>query len=212
MLRLHRYAVSALMMLLISAIDCSAQVSRAERPIYDGRWWSAAPTAERESFIAGYLDCYKYELKGASKYEAKSLVAYRDLVSRYFADGGKRTGQSVALALATVADKLGEKAPSGGEAWRDQHSYFDGTYWRQTFATGGVEAQRGFVEGYLACDEQGRHSGQVGTQSTASDYVTQINRWYKFDPESGDVEPTREKAKIADVLAKVRTSKKAATR
>lgn len=207
MQRLHCHTIGALTMLLISAFACSAQVSRVDRPVRDGRWWSAAQAAERESFVAGYLDCYKFELKGPAKYEAKPIVAYRDLVSQYFANGGERATQSVALALAAVADKTGEKAPAGGDVWHDRHGYFDGTYWRQAFATGGIEAQRGFVEGYLACDEQVRHRRHVGTQSTASDYVTRINRWYRFDPESGDVDSTREKAKIADVLAKVGTPK-----
>jgi hypothetical protein len=202
--RVHRFVVAALSLFLISAVECAAQGSGVRELTYNGQWWSAVQPAERESFVAGYLDCYRYDLKGAAKYEAKSIVAYRDRVSQYFADDRRRAGQSVAFALTTVADRPGEKGPSGGEVWHDRHGYFDGTYWRQAFATGGVEAQRGFVEGYLACDEQVRHGRQARSRTTASDYVTRINRWYRFDPESGDVETSREKAKIADVLAKVR--------
>lgn len=206
MQRLHGHAAGALAVLIIGAMSCAAQTSRMQQSKYDGRWWNASQASEREGFVAGYLDCYKYDLKGPAKFEAKSIVAYRDLVSKYFVENTTRANQAVASALSAVADKSEEKAPRGGEIWMERHSYFDGTYWRQAFATGGLEAQRGFVEGYLACDEQVANNRNPASSIPPSELVARINRWYQFDPETGDVETTREKAKIADVLARVRSA------
>ena len=96
----RRHIAGALTMTVISVSSCSAQASRIDHPVYDGRWWSTAQATERESFVAGYLDCYKRDLKGALKYEAKSIVAYRDLVSKYFADSGILANQTIGVALA----------------------------------------------------------------------------------------------------------------
>lgn len=206
MQRLYGHATGAMTVLIIAAMSCSAQTSKMQQPKYDGRWWNVLQPSEREGFVAGYLDCYRSHAKESAKFDAHSIVAYRDLVSKYFFEDATRANQSVALALTAVADKPYEKAPRGGEVWKERHSYFDGTYWRQVFITGGVEAQRGFVEGYLACDQPVVTNRRTASPISPSELVARINRWYNFDPETGDVETTREKAKIADVLTRVRSA------
>lgn len=175
---------------------------------YDGAWWITVPQAEKDGFVAGFVDCYKYELRGPARFEARPLAEYRDSLSHYFVPGSQHLSESVAKAFGMFADRPGERPPAGGEEWREKHGYFDGNYWRQAFAAGGTSHQRGFVEGYLSCNQQLGPHRRVSYSGRPDAYVRHISQWYRFDSTSADMEPTRERTKIADVLFRFRDSKR----
>lgn len=187
---------------------CQLPVAKDRQVRYDGTWWLAASQAERNGFLAGFIDCYKFDAKGPARFEARPLTAYRDSLSRYFESGGPHLKQSVVSVLATVGDRPGEQPPSGGEEWHESHGYFDGNYWRQSFGSGGSAHQIGFVEGYVACNRQLGAARRATFTAPATEYVHRINQWYQFDSTTADMEPTREKAKIVDVLFKFRDRKR----
>ena len=197
----------SLALLALSAAACHSQAKRSTAPTFDGRWWTEAPIPERDGFVAGFTDCYRYDLEGPAHFEAKSLADYRELVSRYFSRDSTRLSHSAFEALVQSADRVGERPPSGGEVWNERHGHFDGNYWRQAFAAGGTQEQLGFVEGYVTCSNH-RPTAQDSTFSaTPADYVRRINQWYEFDTTTGDMNSARESAKIADVLLRFRDTK-----
>lgn len=198
------------MLTVSDAAVCQSEAAKDHSAMYDGRWWTAASQAERYGFIAGFTDCYKAERAGPTRFGARSLAAYRDSVSRYFARENSHLSEPVASVLPKFGDRLGEKPPRGGEEWREKHGYFDGSYWGQAFGDGGAGTahQRGFVEGYLSCNQRLGVSRRPSFSAQPEMYVRRISQWYHFDSTTGDMDPAREEAKIADVLLRFRDRKR----
>jgi hypothetical protein len=194
--------------LLSNAVVCGAQVQPMTQPTYTGRWWSTAAPGERYGFMAGYFDCDRWDRKGPSRYAAISIDAYRARVTEYFLENSSRLAESVPSAMAHTAHRSTEPVSKGGEINHDRHGFYDGVYWLGMYGGGGVKEQLGFVEGYLACTAMLPAVGRASYSRAPDEYRARIGEWYRFDPKTGDTDPTRDKTKIADVLRRFRDNRK----
>ena len=199
--------LGAMALIISLAVSGSAPATISGDPDFDGHWWSRVSLGERAGFVAGFYDCYTFDVRSSWHFEARSLSAYRDSVSAYFDKDSTRLADTIVSVLPRFADRPGERPPKGGEIWNERHSYFDGDYWRQAFAAGGVGQQRCFVEGYLACARQFVPRAKTSFLASSAAYVTKITRWYGFDAQTTDMTASREKMKIADVLGRFRERK-----
>jgi hypothetical protein len=189
--------------LLIAAIACRTEAQSGSWASFDGHWWVRASQEEREGFVTGFVDCYKFEVKGAAPFE-RSTVAYRDLVSDYYGQNASRLTEPVTSVLPALGARPGDEAPAGGETWPEPHGFYDGRYWVQVWAVGGANQQLGFVEGYLACNHALAQNRNGVFSKPADAYRALISQWYQFDPRTGNTNTERDKEKIADVLRRFR--------
>ena len=196
-------AVGALVWLFLIPLPCYGAGGQITSRDYEGRWWLSISRGEQTGFINGYLDCYFYEYKGSARF-SDAAYTYRHALTKYFRAGGSSAlRQRAGDVLLEFHDPKGYKvidkyaqpinAPHGGD---------DGLYWMQLSLS--KDEQLGFVEGYLACHAQLNHSNGGTFSKPPSEYVALINRWYRFDPATGDVDANRQSAAIADVLFRFR--------
>jgi len=172
--------------------------------VYDGRWWLSISVGERSGFVPGYIDCYLFHVKGPADF-AKPLTAYRDSVTKYYEADSAHSDQPVSQVLMRLESRMGAiPAVRGGEFHKGSHSYFDGLYWSQLGALGGVEQQRGFVEGYLSCQASVPVAQRLTFSNSADDYRQLVSRWYRLNDEGEVVDTERSAAKIGDVLLMLR--------
>jgi hypothetical protein len=179
--------------MLISAPESPASQIRK----YDGHWWLLLTSEEKSGYLNGDADCRAFELKKKARY-SKSFAEEQEDVTNIYRDQSEKRSLPAFEVIRIVEDQPSlESTGKGGEVWSEPHGYWDGQWWRE-----GTPAERlGFVEGYLAC--YSRSQKPHGTLSrTPSEYVNLINQWYKLQEETGDVDPGRVNAKIADVLFK----------
>lgn len=181
-----------------TAVASSAAAVRAED--YDGRWWLRADSAQRTMFISGFVDCKSTDIPGTPTFLVRSFQSYSDSVTAYYAADSARWARSFFSVLSRFADRPGEQPSEGGETYAEPHRFFDGAYWRVTVLQGGRPAREAFVAGYLVCrNSLGRSLPNPFTRP-ASEYRARIDAWYGLDERMGDVEASRESAKIAAVL------------
>jgi hypothetical protein len=189
-----------LIALATAAVALAIQVGGASAPIktYDGNWWLLLSSEEQSGFINGHADCYQFELNEKLA-NPKPAVQTRELVTDFYCDNSsKRSTPVIEVIRVTDLQRRAGKTLQGGEVWTERHGYWDGQWWREATAT----ERLGFVEGYLACFAQtGKHAGG-GFSKPTSEYVSEINGWYKLDVVNGNVDAKRIDAKIADVLVK----------
>ena len=168
---------------------------------YDGTWWQSISQQERSGFVAGAIDCYVSDYRGARWFEGNSLDAYRDRVTAFYQASASRMGDSVFQALLAVGDS--SRAEGGGQpAPVTEHGYFTGLYWMQMHL-GGPEQQLGFLEGYLSCYRHFLPNEAKAFTRSPAEYRALITQWYRFDEATGDVDAERQKAPIAEALRRV---------
>jgi hypothetical protein len=166
---------------------------------YNGHWWLLQTSEEKSGYLVGDSDCYGFEFKAKAAY-SKSIAEEQEYVTNVYRNNpDKRSAPVFDVIRAAEQQPPSRKVPGGGEAWTEPHGYCDGQWWR-----GRNSADRiGFVEGYIAC--YARSPRAHGTFSkTPAEYVRLINQWYILNEESGESDPSRVAAKIADVLFKFR--------
>ena len=189
--------VQGLTLVLAMTVFCS--MSASQRIEYNGHWWLLLTSEEKSGYLVGDGDCYGFELKAKPAY-SKSIVEEAEYVTNFYRSNADKRSVPVFDAIRVEEQQPpSRQVQAGGETWTEPHGYCDGQWWRQV-----NRADRlGFVEGYMAC--YARSPKAHGTLSkTPAEYVRLINEWYKLNEESGDVDPNREDAKIADVLFKFR--------
>jgi len=167
---------------------------------YDGHWWLLLTSEEQTGYVNGDADCYVFELDKKFN-NSQSAPDVAELLTNLYRDNAKERSVSVydAIRIVDSQSPLRQPAP-GGEKWSERHWYFDGDWWRQ----GGPADRLGFVEGYLACLAAGKKNVRERFPLSPAQYVALINQWYGLHEETGDINPKREDAKIADVLFKFR--------
>jgi hypothetical protein len=188
---------------LFCSVACAAQPPVA-RPSYDGRWWLSISNYKRSGFVVGYFDCYNFEYRGKAPYHTKSYDRYRDLMTTLYQDSTHRR-QSPSEVIDQLQDKPGEEVENpGGEPAHGAHGGNDGHYWRQ-MSINGHDEQLGFIEGYLYCHEQLAHNKGGAFTKTPAEYRALIDKWYRYNELTDDIDAKREPEAIADALFKVRT-------
>ena len=201
MLAHHRVAIG-FAWLSLTMSTCAAPPHAESRPVYGRDWWLSITDAERSGFIVGFLDCYGAEHAGPARFTTKSYDRYRDLVTNAFRRDSPRPGIAVAKVIELLGDKPGETAENpGGEPTTDPHSGNDGLYWMQmSVDTAGHDEQRGFVEGFLDCHSAADRDKSASFSKSADSYVALIDRWYRYDRNTGDIDGDRQPRPIADAL------------
>jgi hypothetical protein len=91
---------------------------------------------------------------------------------------------------------------SSGEFYPEKHGIFDGDYWWPM-----SDAERkGFIEGYVACEEPNRLKKNFASHSSQW-YVNGINRWYGVGDDNALADHHAEMP-IAEVVVKLESQKK----
>jgi len=177
----------------------------AESSILDGQWWQSISESERLGFLAGYIDCYKYEYVGPDKYLTKSFQAYADMTTQFYSQNSEQIRLPVKQVIHKFRDMSERSVSNGGESVNGKHGYFDGLYWMQINAIGGLANQVAFITGYLNCYRDFTHDRKGTFDASPSEYASRITSYYHFDEKSGDIDAARQSLKIADVLFIVRS-------
>lgn len=174
----------------------------AAMPKYDGAWWQSVSERERSGFVEGAIDCYIGDYQGTPRFEASSLVSYRDRTTAAYLASPSRSREPVLNLLLSVGDtaRVGQ---SDSTPALHGHGYFDGLYW-MGMHHGGPEEANGFLEGYLSCYRQFLPDAAREFTHSPAEYRQWITKWYRFAEATGDVDAARQKEKIADVLRRVR--------
>ena len=166
---------------------------------YDGHWWLSAGIREQFGFLNGFRDCYLYEFKGLIRYSVDRTYEWQRQITVFFQNTpGERNMPAAEFVLRSRVDADQKSGLEGGE--KQDHGRYDGEYWNQEYAMGGLSEQRGFIAGYLwahrqLCRNKGGHFGRA-----PEEYVKLITSWYGS-------EPRRRLEKIAGVLFRFRDSK-----
>src|ERR1041385_5213217 len=174
--------------LVVMGLACTNTPADAQRPnatARAGSWWLSLPVNQRSQFIAGVFDCYTYEFKGPDRYDVRSFDEYAKLVTKYYQDTPANQSRSIVEALHEFRDQPHERRASGGQVNNEEHSYFDGLYWRQIYALGGWQAQAAFVDGYVSCNAELMRSKRTPFSKMPEEYRQLITRWYGFDEKTG---------------------------
>ena len=105
------------------ACGLSSQALMGER--YDGRWWKALSSDEKDGFLSGYFDCYIWDAKG-SDYSNASITQEIQHITKYYNAHPDAEGTPVIDLLHKVAGQK-RKSVEG-----ERHGAYDGDYWRQS--------------------------------------------------------------------------------
>jgi hypothetical protein len=138
---------------------------------FDAQWWKEAKSDEQQGFIYGYIDCRK-----PAKAAKASINDYRDAVTTAMNSQRSRHATSVTQAIEHAWKSL-ESQPSrkNAEVFAGPHGFLDGEWWggfSGPWPPNVVDADRGYLEGYLECA-----SAPVTIQAVRR-YQTAINRHY----------------------------------
>ena len=179
----------ALSVLICASCGCLA---RADSPTknsdalrFDAQWWMAANSDEQQGFIYGYGDCRQPGDKPLVSIVDEQAFVSKTLNSR---NSGAPNGVVAAIHLAWKTMRS-QVIPMNAEILSGPHGFLDGEWWggfTGSWPSGLADADRGYLEGYLACA-----SSPVTVQSV-SRYQTAINRYYASGHHDHD--------KIASVL------------
>lgn len=132
----------------IPALPAIGRTIPSRYDLFDGRWWTTAVDGEREGYVNGFQDCYRYDVKGARATEGWTIRDYVEAVDSYYQQHPSERRSSLLSVLSGINTQGPPRAvPKGGETWNEAHGYYDGTWWRG----GDVREQLGFIEGYLSC-------------------------------------------------------------
>ncbi len=179
-----------LVFLLASVLVATAQDGASH---YDGRWWKSLSTDARTAFLAGYYDCYIWDVRGTA-YSDGSLMQEAATISKYFKSNA---GAENTLVLQVLKNLNAGKKHAVVQA-NDRHGENDGDYWRQM----GHEERLAFVRGYILCQNEYLHTG---FSKTTESYVNDISKWYGVsDQDVSELSTKTGNDKIANVLLRLR--------
>jgi hypothetical protein len=188
---MSRLPRSVALSVLIGATCCGC-LAHADSPTknsdtlrFDMQWWMAANSDEQQGFIYGYGDCRQPGDKPLVSIVDEQAFVYKTLNSR---NSGAPNGVVAAIHLAWKTMRS-QVIPMNAEVLSGPHGFLDGEWWggfTGSWPSGLADADRGYLEGYLACA-----SSPVTVQSV-SRYQTAINRYYASGHHDHD--------KIASVL------------
>ena len=178
---------------------------------FDGHWWTEQSADEHMAFIVGFYSCYTWDLKKTLRLTWKTYQL-DSMVNRYL----ERDTARVALPLWKVLPRIFRAA--GPSPWENERGaepdpkgrYFeqDGAFWGEyTSEEVAGTMGKGYVEGYLVCNEFLLHGRRGRYSRSPAEYVALIKGWYGWDkthreyrvPGGGDVP-------VPDVLFKFRDS------
>ena len=188
---MSRLPRSVALSVLIGATCCGC-LAHADSPTknsdtlrFDMQWWMAANSDEQQGFIYGYGDCRQPGDKPLVSIVDEQAFVSKTLNSR---NSGAPNGVVAAIHLAWKTMRS-QVIPMNAEILSGPHGFLDGEWWGAftgSWPSGLADADRGYLEGYLACA-----SSPVTVQSV-SRYQTAINRYYASGHHDHD--------KIASVL------------
>jgi hypothetical protein len=139
---------------------------------FDGNWWKATSSDQRQGFLAGYTDCIVDDM-GEELVFDKSWRTCEEEITSYYTSGDLRRPLSQSIrSLAKPGQMRGEKHEGFGNEW-----------WR----VDSQESRRGFVEGFLVCHADGP-TKLKWTRSTQF-YVEQLDNLYNVDDRNGENGP-----------------------
>lgn len=206
MTRLSLHSIGIPLLLLFLGISTFAARVTSETT-YNGHWWLSISRDERDGFLNGYFDCYKYDYKGPARFTEYPPDRARALVTHFYEVNAADLGQQVPNVFYRFRDRPGQtRTDGGGEPIRGRHGYYGGQYWGML----GEEGELGYVEGYLWCWKKCLHNKGATFSKSPKEYVALISKWYGLNYKTGDIDAEREPAKIADVLYKFRDRKQTA--
>jgi hypothetical protein len=166
---------------------------------YDGHWWLSVGIREQLGFLNGFRDCYLYEYKGSVPYSIGATYEWHRQITAFYEGTPPQLNMPAAEFMLRAHGDTDGKTPLEGRD-KEDHGIYDGIYWRQEYALGGPNEQRGFVAGYLWCHTH-LCKNRGGTFSRPpSEYVARITQWYAQG--NGSRNAARDREKIAHVLFK----------
>jgi hypothetical protein len=156
------------------------------------------PTAQKQSVLAGYVDCYSADVRKDNKFDqaVPNVIA---AVDRYYE---KRSNEHVPLATVFqrfvdgAAASFRPNAPRNlhGEIWSEKHGYYNGDYWHQL----DPDQRRRFVDGYFTCRSYYLHD-KITIPSAAMSQL--ISRWFgTSDTDESFINPEHADDSIGVVL------------
>jgi hypothetical protein len=183
---------SVISFLLITAISATS-ADMALRPNYDGHWWNSIAESQREAFLNGHGDCYRWEM-GSQRSTRKTFAQLSAAITSYYREHPGRLGYTISSVLVKTFElKKKPIAPPGVEVWTEKHAFYDGLFWADS-----TNDERGaFVSGFVACYEHfAPHKAARLFKQNDSFYAQRISQWYEKDA-------SKEPTKIADVLMRI---------
>jgi hypothetical protein len=186
------YIVILIAASLPHSLNGARQASSSASPLrFDSRWWQHADSDEQQGFVYGYMDC-----RQPSKTSKASIVEYQIAVSEMMKSQEATGAKAVAKAIEQAWRTLPSRSIQGGEQYRGSHGFLDGEWWGsfegRPWPSNLADADRGYVEGYLACGSA--HT----TPRAVQRYQGELNRHYASGRHQHD--------KVADVLSGLRNS------
>ena len=169
--------------------------------------WRSLGEPERTAFVAGFVDCYTASKRHVGR-SSPSFASIRARLDSLANAASNPQSPSLERSLPRLIDSL--PATSDGERTSTEHGYFDGAFWRELYGVGGTNAQREFVDGYQSCLGVMNNVGTRGYSKQPDVYRQKISKWYRFDPDSGDMDEGRARTKIAEVFKKFHDVERAA--
>jgi len=202
-LRLSLIIALSLMVLVLPGSAQSSQWSK-----FDGHWWLATSNYEHEGFLSGFLLCY-YEDYKKPLHSTWRYSEIDSMVEQYLARDSTHLGSPMWSVLPRVMRAAGagpyDAVDKGGEQTEE-----DADFWLQYVQDEDGQARgKGYIEGYLACNENLLHGRRGKYKKSAEEYVALIVQWYGYDPKTYAFRvPSREDVLVKDVLFKLRDSTK----
>jgi hypothetical protein len=180
---LFPWLIGAVLCCCLSRADSSATKSDVLR--FDKQWWNQASSDEQQGFIYGYRDC-----RQPAKAPLVSINDAQAFVSKILNSQKSTMSNAVTAAIHLSWKKMKSQAiPKNAEVFAGPHGFLDGEWWggfSGAWPPKLVEADRGYLEGYLECA-----SAPVTVQMVRR-YQTAINQHYGSGRHDHD--------KIANVL------------
>jgi hypothetical protein len=166
---------------------------------YDGNWWVTQATEAQIAYIAGDDDCYVEELNGRAYPNTGLSEESARRVTRYIQKhpSGRSLPLVILLRHAFAVEKhvpVNAKTVGSAEYWPEKHGFFNGDYWYQLQGPG---ERASYVAAYLACEATFQHKA---INHPVDYYVRAVNLWYGTHDGDGNLNPTRENEKIANVI------------
>jgi hypothetical protein len=190
---------SLLCLLIGLCTAASAQSNTGHQQAIDGNWWRASDKAQREGFLAGYVDCSTAEAK--NKVFEVQWNNYEPKITEFYNAHPTELKKPVAEVFLQVIGQYPQnpKALATGEKYTGKHGMFDGEYWRQV-----PDQREGFVQGLLVC-YQGLKTKRATFSKPAAWYASEISKWYGVrEDDPSEINEKRVSVAIADVLLKFR--------
>jgi hypothetical protein len=179
----------------------SLNVLASDQPTrYDGQWWLSISERQRVGYVRGFSICY-LELVDRTAFDGGSLRLYSTSLTtdlQNHPESRSESAESILLKVNKLLPRQKSSSPPNetpeelAAKWGANN---DGDDWR-----GPDMFQLGYVQGFLDC--YSKHTRlEYGTFSrTPKWYVDAIANWYGTGPDPEQLNPSREKTRIPEVL------------